>query len=196
MKTRIICVITAVLIISTALIAEEIKEKTTETTVTAPEKVMKYENTDPRVNAPKDKYPTSHKGEKQDRFSSGSPQRRQLSMLENRLDVTTKEHEALMGKLMVIKKQAEQEKAVKTAKLVQDLIDKKNEAFAEEVKKLRANRDRIKEREKDKSRIGRPFERKGPSKEATVDAEAKKTRGRIPSKYSEEKPKSEEEPKE
>jgi hypothetical protein len=80
-----------------------------------------------------------------DEFARGMMHREQLRKLDEQINQRRGEHERFVGELKAIKKLALEEKAEKTAKRIQELIDKSTGRFNEDVGKLEQKRDRTRE---------------------------------------------------
>lgn len=86
-------------------------------------------------------------GRRRDReeMARGMLRTEQLRKLDKQLEESRGRHNRFVGELKAIKELALQEKAEKTAKRLQELIDKSTGRFDEDVRKLEQRRDRIRE---------------------------------------------------
>lgn len=80
-----------------------------------------------------------------DEFARGIMHKEQLRKTNEQIEKRRGEHEKFVGELKAIKKLALEEKAEKTAKRLQELIDKSTGRFNEDVRKLEQKRDRTRE---------------------------------------------------
>ncbi len=138
MKKLIISVLLAVLFILSAGVvnAEEKKagdEKLDPSKVLGPETIFG-----------RDRRPT-HRTDRHNRRNRTKKLRDQLQRVDKGIRIRLSEHKKFIDELVSIKKLAIKEKAKKTAKRIEKLIEARNAEFAESVKKLNESRDRYRE---------------------------------------------------